>query len=104
MSGAIWCTAWITMRDGPSRYVTSGPCRSGSTCSPEAPVNANFGARILFGRQSMEISRRQFGLVGAGAGLMAGASAAATSDGDRERRMQWWHEARFGMFIHWAVQ
>jgi alpha-L-fucosidase len=24
-------------------------------------------------------------------------------DADRERRMQWWHEARFGMFIHFGV-
>ena len=22
---------------------------------------------------------------------------------DRDRRMQWWHEARFGMFIHWGL-
>ncbi len=22
---------------------------------------------------------------------------------DRERRMQWWHQARFGMFIHWGL-
>ena len=22
---------------------------------------------------------------------------------DRERRMKWWHEARFGMFIHWGL-
>lgn len=22
---------------------------------------------------------------------------------DRARRMQWWHDARFGMFIHWGV-
>ena len=22
---------------------------------------------------------------------------------DRERRMQWWHEARFGMFIHFGL-
>lgn len=22
---------------------------------------------------------------------------------DRQRRMQWWHEARFGMFIHWGL-
>ncbi len=22
---------------------------------------------------------------------------------DRERRMKWWHEARFGMFVHWGV-
>ena len=25
------------------------------------------------------------------------------SDADRIRRMQWWHEARFGMFIHWGL-
>jgi alpha-L-fucosidase len=25
------------------------------------------------------------------------------SDADRARRMQWWHEARFGMFIHWGL-
>lgn len=23
--------------------------------------------------------------------------------GDRERRLKWWHEARFGMFIHWGL-
>ena len=22
---------------------------------------------------------------------------------DRERRMRWWHQARFGMFIHWGL-
>ena len=22
---------------------------------------------------------------------------------DRERRMRWWHEAKFGMFIHWGL-
>jgi alpha-L-fucosidase len=21
----------------------------------------------------------------------------------RVKRMQWWHEARFGMFIHWGL-
>ena len=24
-------------------------------------------------------------------------------DEDRERRMKWWHDARFGMFIHWGL-
>ncbi len=28
---------------------------------------------------------------------------AAAGDADRERRMKWWHEARFGMFIHWGL-
>ena len=22
---------------------------------------------------------------------------------DRQRRMQWWHEAKFGLFIHWGL-
>lgn len=26
-----------------------------------------------------------------------------TGDADRERRMRWWHEARFGMFVHWGL-
>jgi alpha-L-fucosidase len=45
-------------------------------------------------------------ILGAGAAL-AGASqiaaAAPAGESDRERRMKWWHEARFGMFIHWGV-
>jgi len=45
--------------------------------------------------------------------LMAAATAAASAvstpafaagdASDRERRMKWWHEARFGMFIHWGL-
>src|SRR6516162_2776898 len=44
--------------------------------------------------------------------LLAAASAASTTtgvltaaggDADREARMKWWHEARFGMFIHWGL-
>src|SRR6202040_3112207 len=27
----------------------------------------------------------------------------AAQDADRARRMQWWHEARFGMFIHFGL-
>jgi alpha-L-fucosidase len=27
----------------------------------------------------------------------------AAPDADRARRMKWWHEARFGMFIHWGL-
>ncbi len=26
-----------------------------------------------------------------------------STEQDRERRMKWWHEARFGMFIHWGL-
>jgi len=28
---------------------------------------------------------------------------AADENGDRARRMRWWHEAKFGMFIHWGL-
>jgi alpha-L-fucosidase len=42
--------------------------------------------------------------------LAAGAAAASSptlfaagGDADRDARMKWWHEARFGMFIHWGL-
>lgn len=47
------------------------------------------------------LSRRNYlGLMGAAA---AAPAAALPGDSDRERRMKWWHEARFGMFIHWGI-
>ena len=30
-------------------------------------------------------------------------SSTADDKADRARRMQWWHEAKFGMFIHWGL-
>src|SRR5437879_4946292 len=30
-------------------------------------------------------------------------TATSAQDADRARRMQWWNEARFGMFIHWGL-
>jgi len=40
--------------------------------------------------------------------MAAGATAARTltaagDDAGREQRMKWWHEARFGMFVHWGL-
>src|SRR5262249_18102498 len=32
----------------------------------------------------------------------AAQSASPAGAADRERRMRWWHDARFGMFIHWG--
>src|SRR6266851_1882006 len=32
----------------------------------------------------------------------AQADSSGTADMDRQRRMQWWHQAKFGMFIHWV--
>jgi alpha-L-fucosidase len=38
-------------------------------------------------------------------GVLSPQSQAASDaeDADRVRRMKWWHEARFGMFIHWGL-
>jgi alpha-L-fucosidase len=38
-------------------------------------------------------------MLGAGASL----AAVAPGDADRARRMKWWHQAKFGMFIHWGL-
>ena len=32
-----------------------------------------------------------------------GAEASAETQAERDRRMQWWRQARFGMFIHWGL-
>ena len=56
-----------------------------------------------------EISRREYlKLMGAGATLAAcdlstNAAPIADEQDDRNRRMKWWHEAKFGMFIHWGL-
>jgi len=67
------------------------------------------------------MNRRDYlALMGAAAGTLATASKADLVFGqqpkpadtgapttstveDRERRMKWWHEAKFGMFIHWGL-
>jgi len=43
-------------------------------------------------------------MMGAAAAAAAATPAwAAGGDADRAQRMKWWHEARFGMFIHWGL-
>src|SRR5690348_7742364 len=32
-----------------------------------------------------------------------GAALPSPQDADRVQRMKWWHEAKFGMFIHWGL-
>src|SRR5947209_275549 len=39
----------------------------------------------------------------AAAGSFSHPVSAAGGEADREQRMKWWHEARFGMFIHWGL-
>src|SRR6185503_5625952 len=59
--------------------------------------------------------RNYLALMGAAAGAIAtsskfslvsaqdpGAPTTSTVE-DRARRMKWWHEAKFGMFIHWGL-
>ncbi|MFB3826879.1 MAG: alpha-L-fucosidase [Bryobacteraceae bacterium] len=46
--------------------------------------------------------RKTAALFGA-AMLFVSALSAQTPDPARERRLQWWREARFGMFIHWGL-
>jgi alpha-L-fucosidase len=45
----------------------------------------------------------QFVAAGAAAAASPAFANPAGGDADRERRMKWWHEARFGMFIHWGL-
>ena len=61
-----------------------------------------------------KISRRtHLAMLGTGAGLLASSGTAndlgawmrpsADEAAERARRMKWWHEAKFGMFIHWGL-
>lgn len=59
------------------------------------------------------LSRRDWLLRAGGAATLAAAGIPtlpaqnpgepAAAVADRERRMRWWHDARFGMFIHWGL-
>lgn len=56
------------------------------------------------------ITRRQW-LIGTGSALSMSAvrlpactmSASGSDEADRARRMGWWHQAKFGMFVHWGL-
>jgi len=51
------------------------------------------------------LSRRDYLSLVGGAGAMSATAwnaFAAGDETDRARRMKWWHEAKFGMFIHWG--
>lgn len=53
-----------------------------------------------------QLSRRNYlATLGAGASLAASTSPALAlpGDADRARRMKSWHDAKFGMFIHWGL-
>jgi alpha-L-fucosidase len=53
---------------------------------------------------TLAASSRAVGLVGNSRSTPVPHRAASDSeDADRIRRMKWWHEARFGMFIHWGL-
>src|SRR4051812_16026569 len=61
-----------------------------------------FTAKICRVMLSAMTRRDYLQLVAAGAAAASTLSAAG-GDADREARMKWWHEARFGMFIHWGL-
>ena len=35
--------------------------------------------------------------------IMSDREVNAAAERSRDRRMAWWHEARFGMFVHWGL-
>jgi len=37
------------------------------------------------------------------AGMPQSTTTPSSEEADRIRRMKWWHEARFGMFVHWGL-
>src|SRR5664279_1182620 len=52
------------------------------------------------------VSRREWlSVVGAGTAMAAQAPAPQPQPGDstRAQRLRWWHDAKFGMFIHWGL-
>src|SRR6202162_4868954 len=58
----------------------------------------------LIMKDSKQLSRRRYlALMSAATALAGGPAPAATGDDDREQRMKCWHQARFGMFVHWGL-
>jgi alpha-L-fucosidase len=49
------------------------------------------------------MTRRDYLQMMSAAAALATPAFAAGDASDRERRLKWWHEARFGMFIHWGL-
>ncbi len=54
-------------------------------------------------RDSMLRTGSMLVLCALGAALLIGSAAAAETPAQKEARMKWWTEARFGMFIHWGL-
>src|SRR3954469_14653101 len=49
------------------------------------------------------LTRRRLLISSSSALLLAGAGRAAETEAQRDARMKWWREARFGMFVHWGL-
>jgi len=60
---------------------------------------------IFWFTEETSLTRRDYlQMMAAGAAAVRTVTASpAGGDADREQRMKWWHEARFGMFIHWGL-
>ena len=64
---------------------------------------AAFGAATSGRRyRSGDAGAALYGSGDAGAVLRGGPADTPEQIADRERRMKWWHDARFGMFVHWG--
>src|SRR5207302_4066470 len=64
------------------------------------------GAGMLIAQEHQTMTRRDYlQLMAAGAAASATTLTASPAGGeaDRAARLKWWHEARFGMFIHWGL-
>jgi len=67
----------------------------GATGAMTAAPSAFASGQALYGRAASAASQTQ--------ASEKGPTEAAAAQEDRTRRMQWWHQARFGMFIHWGL-
>jgi alpha-L-fucosidase len=61
-------------------------------------------------REALKLIGASAAAASLGGGSAVGAASQAAPQGpaanaaeDRDRRMKWWHDARFGMFIHWGA-
>ena len=67
------------------------------------PAAGAVRATILFRTGVTHMICRRAAIAALSLSLVFSVTAPAQPDAAREKRMQWWREARFGMFIHWGL-
>jgi alpha-L-fucosidase len=65
--------------------------------------NANLSRRRLLEAAGASAALAPFGMRAQTAAQTAETGPATSTVEDRERRMAWWHQARFGMFVHFGL-